>query len=159
MILDCKDLENIQYVEGKDDCYGSIRGFFRKHYELVLSNYARPFGFALNDLNLISDNMYREGFEPVNVPLKRLELGDVIVLAITGSSLANHLGVYVGNNYFLHHLYKRKSAVEDYGRLWQKQTLNIIRHPKVTEVNNSRPVEIVKLIDLMPPHVRHKIFG
>ena len=148
------NLKNIQYTEGDCDCYGLFRKYFKQYYDLELTNYARPLSFWEANLDLISQNLNNEGFEVIDTGLDRLELGDGIVMVLSGSRVANHLGVYVGNNQFLHHLYKQPSRVENYGSNWRRRTLTIIRHPEVTFKNSQTPIPSVNIQDLMPPHVR-----
>lgn len=149
-----KNLKNIPYTDGDCDCYGLFRRYYKQEYDLDLDNYARPISFWAANLNLISENVSREGFVPVDTGLDRLELGDGIVMAMSGSRVANHLGVYVGNNQLLHHLYNQPSCVEDYGPKWKKRTLTIIRHPEVTSKNSQRVLPAINLDELLPPHVR-----
>ncbi len=149
-----KDLEGIPYLTGKDDCYGLIRRYFKEEYDLRLSNYARPFDFGGRGIDLISENIQREGFENVDVPLSMLEIGDGITFAITGSKLANHIGVYLGNNFFLHHLYRAKSRKENFSKTWKNHVLNVVRHPEVTRQNSLRVTPTIDILSLLPPHVR-----
>lgn len=147
----------IPYLDGKDDCYGLCRKYYHLKYGLKLTNYARPLGFNFKGLNLISENLLREGFEYVDVSHDRLELGDGIVMAIAGALLANHVGVYVGNNFLLHHLYQKKSCKENFGPKWRARVLNIVRHPTVTEINRERKIPELNILELLPPHVRFKV--
>lgn len=151
------ELKNLQYTDGDQDCYGLFRKYYRTQYGMSLSNYARPLNFWAYELDLISENVAREGFVPVDVPLDKLELGDGIVMALSNSPVANHLGVYVGNGEFLHHLYNQPSRVENYGPNWKRRTLTIIRHPEVTLKNSQKPIQSINILDLLPPHVRHKL--
>ena len=148
------DLEGIPYLTGKDDCYGLMRKYFLKEYGLKLSNYARPFDFGRQGIDLISENISREGFENVDVPLPMLEVGDGITFAITGSRIANHIAVYVGNNFVLHHLYKAKSCKENFSNMWKSHVLNVVRHPEVARQNSLRVTPTLDILSLLPPHVR-----
>lgn len=153
-MIEYESLKGTEYVGGRDDCYGLLRKFYKLNYDLQLANYARPYGFAHNNLDLISENLENEGFLPVEISLSRLELGDGIVMAITRALLANHVGVYVGNNYMLHHLFKQKSSLENFGDSWKARTLTVVRHPAVTEKNKLMVRPVVDLTELLPPHVR-----
>lgn len=147
-------LEGRPYVEGDQDCYGLFRAYFKKVYDLHLSNYARPFGFAYQGLNLLGENVNKEGFEFIDTHLSRLEVGDGLLMSLASAPYANHIGVYVGNNMILHHLFSGRSIAEDFNIKWRARVLNVIRHPLVTEKNKYRPVE--KVI-IKPPHVPNKL--
>lgn len=151
---DYEHLKGLTYIEGSQDCYGLLRQYYQHNYSLQMANYARPLGWHIVGMDLISDNLNAEGFEVVDVPFNRLELGDGIVMAIARSVLANHVGVYVGNNYMLHHLFKQKSCVENLDLSWKKRTLTVVRHPQVTEKNKYRTLPTVNITELLPPHVR-----
>ena len=143
------ELLNKSYTDGDYDCYGLARRYFRKEYGLQLSNYARPVSFAHQGMNLISQNLAREGFVFVQASLDFLQVGDGIVMSIARAPLPNHVGVYVGNNYMLHHLYNSVSEVTNFDVSWKKRVVNIVRHPEVTRLNSLKPREI---IEVYPPH-------
>lgn len=141
------DLLGKVYVEGDYDCYGLLRRYYKRMYDLELRNYARPNGFGYNGLNLITDNFDLEGFE---VTSDALQIGDGIIMGIARSPMANHVAVYVGRGMILHHLYNTKSCEESFDASWKRRVLNIVRHPKVTEQNKLTPFEIVRVT---PPYV------
>lgn len=147
-------LLNIPYEDGAKDCYGLIRQFYKDEYGLVLRNYARPIDIFKSGRDLISENFQREGFEITEQNFRDLQFGDVLLIAIA-SPIMNHVGVYVGNQQFLHHLYNRPSSADNYSTAWQERTLSIARHPFVTEKNDSRAVNI-DLFEMLPPHVKHR---
>lgn len=138
------DLEGLPYAEGRDDCYGLARRYYRK-YGLNLRNYARPTGFSYYGMDLISKNLEAEGFVYLDVALDRLEVGDGITMAINRSEFANHVAVYVGNRMILHHLHGAKSIAENFSDRWKSRVMNIVRHPKVTEQNTMAPDSVMKL--------------
>lgn len=130
-----EQLLNRPYVEGKDDCYGLVRDYYRMNYGFELPNYARPGDFAHAGLDLITGNLLEEGFRIVEVPLSNLDVGDGLLMQINGSPLVNHVAVYVGNNMILHHLYQGVSKEEDYSLRWKSRTVTVVRHPDVSEEN------------------------
>lgn len=145
------NLLNTPYKVGKDDCYSLARKYYGQIYDLVLTNYARPTSFWESGLDLISKRFSQEGFESVDVSLSRLEVGDGLIVAIAGSFIANHIAVYVGNNYILHHLWMQKSCEENLSDRWKSRILTVVRHPTVTEKNKQAPLPI---FDLSKAHAR-----
>jgi cell wall-associated NlpC family hydrolase len=140
------ELEGRPYVEGRNDCYGLARLYYWKNYQLRLENYARPSGFAYHKLDIINQHLEAEGFSYVDAPLDRLEVGDGIIMGLGKAPLANHIGVYVGNRMFLHHLFGQKSIAENFGDRWKSRVLNIVRHPKVTEQNTMAPDSVTRIV-------------
>jgi cell wall-associated NlpC family hydrolase len=148
--------EGTPYVVGRDDCYGLVRRWVKDKYGMKLTNYARPFMFEENGLPLLTDHFQREGFLIVNVPFNRLEIGDLLLMRLANKSgHANHIGVYVGNGYMLHHLFNRPSVADPLTSRWTGRVLDVIRHPDITETNQAL-IEKVDLLTYLPPHMRAK---
>lgn len=147
-------LLGLQYKAGRDDCYGLVRRFYKDEYGLSLRNYARPLDIFFSGKDLISENFSREGFDIVDTNYRDLQLGDGLLIAL-GCRVMNHVSVYVGNNMILHHLHNRPSSADDLSEAWKQRTLSVVRHPFITE-KNSEHKERIDLLDLLPPHVRHR---
>lgn len=153
--MNLQDYLGRRYLDGRHDCYGLVRDFYRKEYGLTLRNYARPVGFDHSGLLLLTDNFRREGFEIVNTPIALLEPGDGLLMMLA-SRQVNHVGVYIGERKFLHHLYQRPSSAEILDPRWQQRLSLIVRHPDVTEQNRrNQPKQV--FLDLLPPHLRNKV--
>lgn len=153
--MNLQDYLGRRYLDGRHDCYGLVRDFYRREYGLTLRNYARPVGFDHSGLLLLTDNFRREGFEIVNTPIALLEPGDGLLMMLA-SRQVNHVGVYIGERKFLHHLYQRPSSAEMLDPRWQQRLSLIVRHPDVTEQNRrNQPKQV--FLDLLPPHLRNKV--
>jgi len=153
--MNLQDYLGRRYLDGRHDCYGLVRDFYRREYGLTLRNYARPVGFDHSGLLLLTDNFRREGFEIVNTPISLLEPGDGLLMMLA-SRQVNHVGVYIGERKFLHHLYQRPSSAEMLDPRWQQRLSLIVRHPDVTEQNRrNQPKQV--FLDLLPPHLRNKV--
>lgn len=151
-----KGYEDTPYVVGKDDCYGLVRRWMKDKYDLSLTNYARPFGFDDLGLNLLTDYFSREGFQIVSVPFNKLEIGDLLLMRLANrSGFPNHIGIYVGNGYLLHHVFGYQSKADPLSKQWTSRVIDVIRHPAVTEKNHEL-IEKVDLINFLPPHLRDK---
>lgn len=148
-----KHLVGLPYEEGNQDCYGLFRRYYKDNYGLELENYARPGDFAHAGLDLIMDYFKDEGFKLVEASLHRLELGDAVLCRINGAPLCNHVGVYVGNQMVLHHLYASLSKDEPYTDRWKSRTLSVVRHPEVTKKNLER-IEPVDFMNFVSPDVQ-----
>lgn len=143
------------YIAGDWDCYGLAKRFYAKVYGLELREYARPEDFAWNENNLIERNFFQEGFRITDVALDRLQEGDGILMRLKNAPLTNHIGVYVGNGLFIHHLHDQLSCEHNFGPLWKRKASGIVRHPEIEEFNRTRtPDEKRHILDLLPQHVR-----
>jgi cell wall-associated NlpC family hydrolase len=88
------------------------------------------------------------------VPFNRLEIGDLLMMRLANrSGHANHIGVYVGNGYMLHHLFNQKSVADPLTDRWTGRVLDVIRHPDIT-AKNLELVEKVDIMNFLPPHLR-----
>lgn len=146
-----KSLLGLSYVEGDQDCYGLLRAYYKKNYDLELENYARPGDFARSGVDLIMDYFKDEGFELIETNLNSLQLGDGIMFTINGSPLCNHVGVYVGNFMILHHLFNGLSREDAFTTKWKARVTSVVRHPEVTKRNESE-LQQVNMADHINPH-------
>lgn len=114
----------------KQDCYN----LFRDLYMLAGSNHLPEFQYPKNwyeiGMNLYEDNLKIFDFEKVDKP----EIGDVILFQI-GSDIPNHAGVYLGGQYFIHHLIDSLSKRDIYGGYWQKHTHSFWRYKWKSKLN------------------------
>jgi cell wall-associated NlpC family hydrolase len=77
-------------------------------------------------VNLFVENFEASGFEQVLAP----EVGDALLIQ---SGLAtfdgpDHVGIYVGDDKFLHHYRGRMSTVQPYSSMWRQKTTMVLRH-------------------------------
>ena len=157
MSFDLINLLNRPYQDGKQDCYGLAREYYKREYGLTLRNYARPIGFDHEGLDLLMDNFAKEGFQVVPTSgISTLEKADGLLFSILGSKTANHVGVYIGSGYFIHHLYEKMSKCEALDQRWYQRIALVVRHPDIIAINTSR-IGKVNLLDLLPPHLRLKV--
>lgn len=153
--------EGLQYIEGRQDCYQLVRSWYKKHFGLEMANYARPNGLVVQGETVIYKNMEALGFHiDQSATLNRLQIGDALIMQVnTRGPDPNHVGVYVGNGYFLHHMFGRKSEADTLTDKWKGRVMDIARHPDVVEINRTTPLETVSIIDLMPPQMRMRYEG
>ena len=100
-------------------------------------------------------------YSMIDVPVKvsgitSLRKGDGLLFSILGSRNLNHVGVYVGSGYFIHHLYNGMSKCESLDARWFNRISLVVRHPDITRINDNR-IGTVSLLDLLPPHLRDKV--
>lgn len=118
------------FNHGVVDCYAMIRDFYQVTFDIPLTNYARPDVWWYSGLNLYEENILKEGFKLVDIPLKELQYGDVILMAIK-TKIPCHAAIYIGEGKILHHFYGRLSSIENLKGLWHNSITGIYRHREV----------------------------
>jgi cell wall-associated NlpC family hydrolase len=128
--LNIEHLKGLEFVHGKEDCYGMIRSFFKDVFDINIEDYARPEEWWDNGMDLYNDNFHIEGFRVLDVPERDWQIGDVFLMAIQ-SEKPNHAAIYVGEGMILHHFIGRRSNVEIYKGCWRKWTVYMGRHKEL----------------------------
>lgn len=153
MNADPSRFEGRDYVEGKHDCYGLLRDYYREVFDIHLENYARPADFAYAGLDLISRYFADEGFKLVEVSANQLQFGDVLLLRIGNRCpTVNHVGVCVGTDRMLHHVVDTKSVVDVIDQRWRRRMMSVVRHPEVAPMA-AKAASTIEITQLLPPHV------
>lgn len=91
-----------------------------------------PFDW-FNTANLYEEGLLRCGFYKL-MQEDDVQLGDVILIQV-GANVANHAGVYLGNQTILHHSQDRLSARVPYGGFWLNNTHSIWRYSEWYKLN------------------------
>lgn len=115
------------FVYGIYDCLTLGRDYYRKHFpDLVFPELPVTNDGWWNDP--ANDQFYINGLVAAGfVIVKDLKPHDLIVMQFR-SNQPNHLGVYLGDSYIMHHLLYRKSELAVYGGAWEVITRAILRH-------------------------------
>lgn len=129
-----KHLLGRPYVSGRNDCYGLARDYYRDLFAIQIVDAARPEGWWNEpDISLIDDFMESDGWEQIGTNTRNLKVGDGLVFSLINGK-ANHVGVYVGNGAFIHHVWRRFSNEEALLDKWKSRLLMILRHPEVATI-------------------------
>ncbi|WP_439259479.1 C40 family peptidase [Lonepinella sp. BR2930] len=113
-----------QFENNKQDC----RNILLDSYMLAGADFPDDVHYAFDwfeSSNLYEENLLRFGFKQVEWD-KPIQLGDIVLLQI-GADVANHAGIYLGDNLMLHHSTGRLSARVPYDGFWLKSTHSIWR--------------------------------
>ena len=150
-----KHLLGRPYVSGRHDCYGLAVDYYRDIYGIQLINAARPEGWwDCPQISLIDDFMEADGWEQVGKNTRALQPGDGLIFSLlTGK--ANHVGVYVGNGTFIHHIWQRYSCEDALMEKWKSRLLTVVRHPEVALMNREM-TPTTDLMTLLPERIRAK---
>ena len=105
-------LEGRPFIYGAYDCYSLARDFYKRELDIHLPQITRPMigWWAAGQADYLT-----EGIKHCNmVDCDSLEYGDVLLFALNGSKVANHIGIYMEGNRFMHHARLALSSVTEY---------------------------------------------
>lgn len=121
------NLEGQPFIWGEIDCYGIVRAYLRQERGIYISDYDRAEGFADSGNNSILENFERENY--VNIGVEgNLKPGDVLCFKFGRATNPHHLGVYLGNTYFLHHVLGKLSTKELLTHKFRDYLTHVFRH-------------------------------
>jgi cell wall-associated NlpC family hydrolase len=151
-----KHLLGRPYTSGENDCYGLVRNYYRDLFGIEIINAARPEGWWNEpDINLIDDFMEMDGWEQLGKNTRSLKVGDGLVFSLINGK-ANHVGVYVGNGAFIHHIWNRFSCEDALLEKWKARLLMIVRHPEVAKLGVGM-IPTTDLSSMLPEKYRAKL--
>lgn len=151
-----KHLLGISYKSGIDDCYGLARRYYYDVFGVQIVNAARPEGWWDDpEMDLINQFITHDGWENIGINTRQLKVGDGLVFSLINGK-ANHVGCYVGNGMFIHHVFGRFSVEEALLDKWKNRLLMIIRHPEVSSLGADMTPK-TDIMTLLPEHVRARI--
>ena len=105
----------VPYQIGKSDCWSLVRDFAATELGIEFPVYCYDLGKYMDDSEIIiaqERSMLGRRWVQVYPP----EVGDILIMRIKGRAL--HVGIYIGDNLFLHTLEGRNSTVEDIDGQW-----------------------------------------
>lgn len=115
--------EGRTFIHNVADCFELVRDYYRREYNYNIGQYVRQWDWEITDASFFDDNFEKEGF--TDVPLEQIAPGDVIFFGIR-SEKTNHIGLYIGDDKFLHHLTHRLSEIDTLPR-WHRYINRVVR--------------------------------
>ena len=129
---------------GKQDCYSLALDFYDTNFGIKLHDMPRPHDWRADDVDLIRIWYERNGFDMItDWKPQDLRPGDAFAFMI-GEGNPNHIGIYLGDNEFIHHLYNRFSRREPFMGFWRNHVAFVLRHPEVPDL---RPPKITMQLE------------
>ena len=104
-----------EYSFGEQDCYSLVRDYYRQELNIELPTTVFEDDWWEKGLNYFDDLFDSFGFQKVD----NLEKNDLIFFKVM-APIANHVGVYLGEDLFLHHAVNRLSCRESVNSVWRK---------------------------------------
>lgn len=103
-------LEGRFYISNVYDCFTLARDFLVKEFGYDVGTHPRPADWFNWNPNYIEETWKQLRFTQVQ-NLSKLQFGDILFFNI-GERKINHIGVYLQNDIFVHHLHKRLSCTD-----------------------------------------------
>lgn len=114
------------FVHGIHDCYALGRDYYIEKEIVELPDYPREDGWWDRGQNLYLDHFAENGFRVV----QDLQKHDALLMQCR-TPVPAHLGIYIGDNFFLHHAIGQLSCRAVYGGYWRNVTTHILRYDAV----------------------------
>jgi proteasome lid subunit RPN8/RPN11 len=114
--------EGRDYLSNITDCFTLARDFYSTEFKIDLGIHPRPAIWEEWNPHYIEQTYKNLGFTDVSSNFK---YGDILLFSI-GARYINHIGIYLEDDKFLHHLYKHKSAIDSITK-WNRQLVKVIR--------------------------------
>lgn len=114
-----------EYCWGSLDCWSCVRDWYKTEWDLDLPDWDRPARSTWDEEPRFQELYEQAGFEQVS--LKDLQVGDALLMSISSKGL-NHVAVYIGDQYILHHMAGRLSSRDLLGDWLLKCTGKVLRH-------------------------------
>ena len=109
------------------DCWGLVRLVYKEEFNVELPSFTDEYVSETRDSIQELISIQKESWEKTDTP----EAGDVIVFRILG--LDSHVGIYIGNNKFLHALENHSSVIESLDSVhWKNRVSGIFKYCKNT---------------------------
>jgi len=122
--------EGRPYKLYKWDCYTLIQDYMLRERNVSMESFRDDIQIVRNPFaeNSFVTNSEMKNWDPVAIP----QAGDGILFSIDGSPEesrnANHCGIYLGNDQFLHQFFNRTSCIEEFSDKWKKWVVSYMRY-------------------------------
>lgn len=117
------DLIGRKYIHNVYDCFTLVRDFYFKEFIIDVGSHPRPPEWEEWNPHYINNTYKNLGF--IDIKKEDIKYGDVVLFAIA-SRTSNHVGIYLGDDKFIHHLYQRTSSIDTFSK-WNRQLIKVIR--------------------------------
>jgi proteasome lid subunit RPN8/RPN11 len=112
------------YIPNVHDCYTLAQDYYKREFGLTLGSYENVEDWWLKGEDFLVKHYEKENFIPVfDEPI----VGDAMLIQ-SNSRVANHVGIYIGDDVILHHSRSRLSKRDTYSGYWKDHTVVHLRH-------------------------------
>lgn len=120
-------LEGQKFCWGINDCYGLCRNYFRQTLGIYIRDYDRDEDFGPSNSNMIMENFEKEGFVKFDLGAIDVKPHDALLFDIS-NRCPQHLGIFRGQQNFLHHPLGTLSRSEQLNDKWLRHLKYVLRH-------------------------------
>jgi len=122
-------LEGRECVINVSDCLTLTTDYYSEKHGITLPAIARSIDWNERGENLINDNLEAWGFH--EVPMAEAKPSDLVLFKLPRSKVANHIGVFLGEDQVLHLLWGRLSCVDNLST-YVKHIDKVVRHKELS---------------------------
>ena len=116
-------------TEAGVDCWGLARVFYKNEYDIDLPSYVDEYIGGTDPYIVEAVNLYKDNWEEITTP----DIGDLCLFNIFGEPM--HVGVYVGDNKFLHCRRGSDSVIESLNNVkWKNRFQGFYAHAPQAQV-------------------------
>lgn len=112
-----------RYIPNVFDCYTLVADYYRSKLDHKLKILPRTVNWSTETPMLMAENLDNQGLTEVS--RTNPQEHDVLVFKIA-SRFPNHIGVYLGDDKFIHQLYRQPSYTDEL-RKWARQLYKVYR--------------------------------
>lgn len=118
-----------EFTWGTQDCYETVRIYYRQKLGIYLGDYDRDENFRDAAPDAILKHISSEGFINLGRDLSVIQEHDVLLFDTPGHRYPHHLGIYTGgSNRFLHHPFGALSRIDDLDQHYLNRLLSVLRY-------------------------------
>ncbi len=125
-VKDRTELYGREYEFGIKDCFEAMRDYLKSQNIELPPRIPFEDNWFNKDLDYFSPEIVKE-WGGQEVPIENIQKNDVITFCVH-SNVANHCGVYLGNDIFYHHAVHRLSCRENLYPFWAKFINRVYRY-------------------------------
>jgi probable lipoprotein NlpC len=115
------------------DCWGLYRLILKEERGIYLPSFSDVYkeNWYKEEKNYIVDNTSQIGFYKINPPYK---LYDGLIFYHGSLSIANHIGLYITNNKFIHVFKNERSMVGRFDERWKSNLYKAVRYNGISNI-------------------------
>ena len=108
------------------DCYGLFALMLKEEKNINMPGYEYTLNWSDEGCNHIQEKMYYfNNWDAVGEPLKPFDV--ILFYATPNNKIVNHMGIYIGDNKFIHASSLYKSKIDKLEGAWKHRIYKILR--------------------------------
>jgi proteasome lid subunit RPN8/RPN11 len=112
-----------------DNCYTLLQDYFKNELGIILKNYSLDENWYEKNPKIIENNFKQNGF--IQKDINDIKKNDVILFDLLESGNPHHIGIYLGDNNFLHNQRGGYSNIEYLSKIWKDKIKFVLKHKDI----------------------------